>query len=219
VLERNQTQQHQITMKRPSLKDQFGESESSVDDQIRGSDSRGPLGERQGHRNQACETIERDEAEKTPAVGSGCDRLRLLGPELPEAEQPYQGCKGEDGKPDPPDRREYRKGSESASERIEESSERASEAVHEAAEKASDKAEEAGEKVSDKAEEAGEKASEKAEEAGEKASDKAEEAGEKASDKAEESGEEVVERMVKGDKKTSDETDSDDSDDSDSSEK
>jgi len=74
-----------------------------------------------------------------------------------------KGCKGEDGKPDPPDRREYRKGKRERirTDRREQSG--PARAVHEAAEKASDKAEEAGEKVSDKAEEAGEKASEKAE--------------------------------------------------------
>jgi len=219
VLERNQTQQHQITMKRPSLKDQFGESESSVDDQIR---------------EAIVEALSANDKviEIRPAKrskGMRLKRLLLLGAAaiafaywVQNSQKPnnlIKGVKEKTANRIHQTAESIEKGSESASERIEESSERASEAVHEAAEKASDKAEEAGEKVSDKAEEAGEKASEKAEEAGEKASDKAEEAGEKASDKAEESGEEVVERMVKGDKKTSDETDSDDSDDSDSSEK
>ncbi|MCG1007128.1 hypothetical protein [Halorubrum lacusprofundi] len=208
MLERNQTQQHQITMKRPSLKDQFGESESSVDDQIR---------------EAIVEALSANDKviEIRPAKrskGMRLKRLLLLGAAaiafaywVQNSQKPnnlIKGVKEKTANRIHQTAESIEKGSESASERIEESSERASEAVHEAAEKASDKAEEAGEKVSDKAEEAGEKASEKAEEA-----------GEKASDKAEESGEEVVERMVKGDKKTSDETDSDDSDDSDSSEK
>ena len=149
VLERNQTQQHPITMKRSSLKDRFEEDESSVDNQIT---------------NAIVEALSANDKviEIRPAKrskGMEIKRLLLLGAgaigfaywvrnsQKPDdligsvkektADRTHQAAETiEDG-------------SEAASERIEEGSERAGEAVQEAGKQVAEQTEEAGEKAAD----------------------------------------------------------------------
>ncbi|WP_435094929.1 hypothetical protein [Halorubrum sp. N11] len=144
-------------MKRPSLKDQFGEDDSSVDDQktkaivdaLSANDK----------------VIEIRPAKRSK--GMGLKGLLLLGAgaialvywvqNSQKSNEVIEGAKEKAASRIHQTAEGIEEGSETASERIEEGSEQASEVVHETAEKASDKAEEAGEKASDTAEEAGEK--------------------------------------------------------------
>lgn len=145
-------------MKRPSLKDQFGEDESSVDDQMT---------------EAIVEALSANDKviEIRPAkrsTGMRLKKLLLLGAvaigfaywvqtsQKPDdliesvkektADQIHQAAET------------IEEGSETASERIEAGSERAGEAVQEAGEKAADQTEETGEKAAEQTEEAGEKA-------------------------------------------------------------
>ena len=154
-------------MKRPSLKDQFGEDESSVDDQMT---------------EAIVEALSANDKviEIRPAkrsTGMRLKKLLLLGAvaigfaywvqtsQKPDdliesvkektADQIHQAAET------------IEEGSETASERIEAGSERAGEAVQEAGEAV----QEAGEKAAEQTEETGEKAAEHTEEAGEKAAD------------------------------------------------
>jgi hypothetical protein len=149
VLERNQTQQHPITMKRPTLKDQFGESESSVDDQIT---------------KAIVDALSANDKvlEIRPAKrskGMGLKRLLLLGAGaivfaywVRHSRKPDDligSVKEKTANQTHQVAETIEEGSETASERIEEGSERAGEAVQEAGETVAERTEEAGEKAAE----------------------------------------------------------------------
>jgi gas vesicle protein len=170
VLERNQTQQHPIIMKRPSLKDQFGEGKSSTDDQMT---------------KVIADALSANDKviEIRPAKRSKemrLKRLLLLGVAaigfaywVQNSQKPgdlTQSVKEKTANRIHQAAETIEEGSETASERIEAGSEQASEAVQEAG----DAVQEAGEKAAERTEEAGEKVAERTEKAGEKAADETE---------------------------------------------
>jgi len=158
-------------MKRPTLSDRFGESESSVDDHVS---------------ETVAEALSSDDKiiEIRPSQsssGMGLRRLLLLGAvaiglaywarSSQKPDQLIESVKEETASRTHRAAETIEKGSQTASERIESGSERASETVYEAGEKAAERTEEAGEKAAERTEEAGEKAAERTEEVSEEATD------------------------------------------------
>lgn len=148
-LERNQTQQHPSRMKSPSLRDRFGESESSTDDQIT---------------KAIVDALSSDDkiVEIRPAKrssGMGLKRLLLLGAVsigfaywVQNSQKPddlIKGVKEKAANRTNQAAETIEAGSENASKRIEEGTDQASEAVQKAGEKVADRTEDAGEKTSD----------------------------------------------------------------------
>ncbi|MWV63460.1 hypothetical protein GRS48_01255 [Halorubrum sp. JWXQ-INN 858] len=160
ILERNQTQQHPVTMKHSSLNDQPGESKSSTEEQIT---------------KLIADALSSNDKviEIRPAKqwnGMGLKGLLLLGAGVIALAYLVQNSKKPGDllgsvKEKTADRiheaaEAIEEGSEAASERIEAGSERAGEAVHEAGEAV----QEAGEEAAERTEEAGESVEETGEE-------------------------------------------------------
>lgn len=147
MLERNQTQHHSRTMKRPSLTDRFGSTESSTDTQMAETivDALAANGT----------VIEIKPA--TQSKGMGLKRLLLLGAgalglvywakKSPKTDGLLERVTEEATTRLDQVEERIDEGSETASERIEDGSERAGEAVKDAGEKAAERTEEAGEKA------------------------------------------------------------------------
>jgi hypothetical protein len=154
-------------MKRPSFKHQFGEDESSTDDQMKEAIVDALSGDDK--------VIEIRPARRSK--GMGLKRLLLVGAGaiglaywVRNSQRPDDLI--ESTKEKTSDRihqaaETIEEGSESASERIEAGSERAGEAVQEAGGKAAERTKEAGEEAPERTEETGEEAAERMEEASE----------------------------------------------------
>lgn len=147
--ERNQSRQHPITMKRPSLTDKFGESESSGDDQVTDA-----IAEALSANDKVVEIRPAKQSS-----GMGLKRLLLLGAgAIGLAAWARRSQKPDEligrVKEKTADRtgraaETIEEGTRTASERIEAGSERARNAVQEAGETVADRTEEAGEQAAD----------------------------------------------------------------------
>lgn len=144
-------------MKRPSLKDQFGEKKSSVDDQMTEA-----IADALSSNDKVIE-IRPTKRSK----GMGLKRLLLLGAGVigfaywvQNSQKPddlIKGVKEKTANRIHQTAETIEEGSEAASERIEAGTERAGEAVQEAGEKVAERTEKTGEKAAERTEEAGEK--------------------------------------------------------------